>query len=106
MTGNQLRTIATETKKAKGRLSVPYASLKSQITEQTGQKSRTFTMRVSDADLDLAEMMADELGISVASLYRHLAKLAFQEWDAEREEAEEAAKEAEYEAFQRVLSEM
>ena len=106
MNGQELRQITAEAKAAKARLSAPYASLKTLVSEQSGQKSRSFTMRVSHADMELSELMADELGISVASLYRHLAKLAFQEWDAARTEAEDAAEDAEYEAFQRGLSEM
>ena len=85
MNGQELRQITAEAKEAKGRLSAPYAALKTRVSEHTGHKSRSFTMRVSHADMELSEMMADELGISVASLYRHLAKLAYQEWDNKRE---------------------
>ena len=106
MNGQELQLLTADTKGAKGRLSAPYASLKTLVSEQSGQKSRSFTMRVSHADMELSEMMADELGISVASLYRHLAKLAFQEWDNKRNAAEDAAEDADYEAFQRELSQM
>jgi hypothetical protein len=99
MTGNELHTIKAEAQQAKGRLTAPYAALKTLVSEKTGKKDCSFTMRVSDADLELAEMMADELGISVASLYRHLAKLAFQEWGKEQAEAEDAEDKAKREAF-------
>lgn len=79
------RVIKAEAIAARGRLNAPYVALKTLVSERTGRKTNTFTMRVSEADMELAELMADELGISVASLYRHLAKLAFQEWDRERD---------------------
>jgi hypothetical protein len=96
MDGRELDNIIAGAKKQTSKLHAPYAALKTLVMEQTGKKQHLFNMRVSESDMEMAELMAEELGISVASLYRHLAKLAFQEWGREQQAAEDDASRLEW----------
>jgi hypothetical protein len=80
----ELIKTASETGDIRGRLSVPYAALKTMVAENTGAKTQTYTLRVSAEDMQIAMELADALGISVSSLYRQLVVLA----RAERANAE------------------
>jgi hypothetical protein len=106
MDGRELDNIIAGAKQATSKLHAPYAALKTLVMEQTGKKQHLFNMRVSESDMEIAELLSEELGISVASLYRHLAKLAFQEWGREQQEAEDDAENAAFDDEMAKLLEM
>lgn len=91
----QIRAIKAEAMAAKGRLRSPYVALKTMMAEQTGFKTRQCNLRCSEADIAIAQELADNLGISVGALYRQLAAIAHKDWKIESEEREDARQWAE-----------
>jgi predicted ArsR family transcriptional regulator len=106
MDGRELNNIIKGAKQQTSKLYTPYAALKTLVMEQTGKKTKRYEMLVSERDMEIAELLSEELGISVASLYRHLAKLAFQEWGREQQEAEDDAENAAFDDEMAKLLEM
>ena len=101
-----LRAIVGEAKDKTGKLHTSYAALKTIMLERTGCKTNRYEMKLSDEDVAMAKLMAEQLGISVASFYRILAKQAYLKWQLENDEDDEAAEDVAFDEEMRKLHEM